>query len=75
MPYLINLMNNDVGGNSILYKMMKKIKEVARETYSDAEDIVETFDMEEIFHDLRQGDLFHSIFQSLNLLLAATGHI
>lgn len=45
---------------------MKIIKEVARETYSDAEDIVEAFDMEEIFHDLRQGDL--SITQYFNLL-------
>lgn len=63
-------MNNDVWGNFILYKTMKIIKKVTTETYSDAEDIVEAFDMEKIFHDLRQGDLF--ITQYFNLLIFET---
>lgn len=65
-PYLINSMNNDVWEHFILYKTMKIIKKVTRETYYDAEDIVKAFDMEKIFHDLRQDDL--SITPYFNLL-------
>ena len=66
MSWLINSMNNDIGGNFLLYEIAKEIQDVARETYSDSENTIELFEIQGIFHDLRQGDSL--VTQYFNLL-------
>ena len=54
-------MNNDIDKNFI----MQEIWEAARETYFDTRNTTETFEIERIFHDLRQGDLSNTQYFSL----------
>ena len=45
--------------------MVQEIWEVARETYYDIEDTIETFEIEGILHGLCQGDSFATQYFSL----------
>ena len=58
-------MNNDIDKNFIPYETMQEIWEAARETYFDTRNTTETFEIERIFHDLRQGDLSNTQYFSL----------
>lgn len=65
MLWLINSITNEVGENFILYETTQEIWTATKETYSDMEDAVKTFEIEEILYDFRQGDLTVTQYFSL----------
>ena len=52
MVWLTNFINNDIRENFLLYKSIKEIWDMAKETYSSIENTTEIFKIESILHDL-----------------------
>ena len=66
MSWLINSMTNDIGENFLLYGIAKEIWDVAKETYSNNENMSILFEVESVLHDFRQGEL--AVTQYFNTL-------
>ncbi|KAL4271464.1 hypothetical protein GQ457_13G023380 [Hibiscus cannabinus] len=57
MVWLINSMVPDIGDNFMLYRTASQIWTAARDTYSNTDNIVELFGVENHIRELRQADL------------------
>ncbi|RVW73200.1 Retrovirus-related Pol polyprotein from transposon RE1 [Vitis vinifera] len=57
MSWLVNSMTTDIGENFLSFDTTKEIWDIAKETFSDKENTSEIIQIEDILHDLRQGNL------------------
>lgn len=58
MSWLVSSMTTEIGGNFLFYFTAKEIWDAAQDTFSSMENTTKIFQIENIFHDLRQGESF-----------------